>query len=115
MVQVKALGPLLARGRTADVYAWRDGFVIKVFHDWFPLDGIQYEAKIGRAVHAAGLPAPLPGETMRIENHNALVYERVDGPSMVQATLRRPWLLPRYARRLAALHAGLHAHPFAAE
>ncbi len=115
MVEVEALGPLLARGRTADVYGWRGGFVIKVFHDWFPLDGIEYEAKVGRAVHAAGLPAPLPGKILRIENHNALVYERVDGWSMLQATLQRPWRLAWYARRLAALHAGLHAQPFAAD
>ncbi len=115
MVQVEPLGPLLARGRTADVYAWRDGFVLKVFHDGFPLNGIEYEGKIGRAVHAAGLPAPLPGEILRIENHNALVYERVDGSSMLQTILRQPWRLVQYARRLATLHAGLHARPFIAD
>jgi aminoglycoside phosphotransferase (APT) family kinase protein len=91
------------------VYAWRDGHVIKVFHDWFSLERIEHEAIIGRAVHAAGLPAPLPGEILRVGGHNALVYERVDGPSMVREMLRRPWRVAHYASRLAALQAQLHS------
>ncbi len=115
MVEVEPLGPLLAHGRTADVYAWRPGYIIKVFHDWFTLDDIEYEAQIGRAVHAAGLPAPLPGEILRIGGQHALVYERVDGPSMGQAVFKQPWRVASFGRRLAALHAHLHALPFTAD
>ena len=112
MVEVGVLGPLLARGRTADVYAWRDGYVLKVFHDWFSRDSIEYEAMIGRLVHGAGLPAPLPGEVLSIDGHNALVYERVEGQSMVQAMQHQPWRVVSHARRLAALHARLHSDRF---
>jgi thiamine kinase len=103
------LGQPLASGRTADVYAWGDGFILKRFHEWFDLDSIQYEARISRAVHASGLPVPLVGELLQVRGRHGLVYERVDGPSMLEILQRRPWGFLHYARRLAALHAQIHA------
>jgi aminoglycoside phosphotransferase (APT) family kinase protein len=40
-----------------------------------------------------------------------IVMERIDGPMMLDAMLRRPWLMGRYARQLADLHDQLHRIP----
>ena len=40
-----------------------------------------------------------------------LVMERVDGPTMANALLRRPWRLGAYARQLADVHRVVHAVP----
>jgi aminoglycoside phosphotransferase (APT) family kinase protein len=37
------------------------------------------------------------------------VLERIDGPILLSLLARRPWLLPRVARRLGETHAQLHA------
>lgn len=99
----------LARGRTADVYAWDDGWVLKLFHDWFPREDIEYEARIGRLVHAGGLPVPVVGEIIEVDGRHGLTYERLAGPSMMEALGRSPWRAVGYARRLATLHARMHA------
>lgn len=113
MTQVKSppdipLEPPLAHGRTAEIYAWEPGTILKLFHDWYSLVDIQYEAKISRAVHASGLPVPWVGDLVRVNGHHGLIYERVDGVSMLAALQQRPWRIFIYANRLAALHARMH-------
>ncbi len=41
-------GKLIARGRTAEVYAWQDHQVLKLFYDWCPAPWIKHEVDIGR-------------------------------------------------------------------
>lgn len=113
MTQAKSLPdiplePPLARGRTADIHPWQKGTVLKLFHDWYSLDDIQYEAKIARAVQSGGLPAPRVGDLIQVNGHHGLIYERVDGGSMLAGLRQKPWQIFHYARRLAALHARLH-------
>jgi hypothetical protein len=45
-----ALGQPLARRRTADVYAWDAGQVLKLFHAGFDQASIEAEARLGRRV-----------------------------------------------------------------
>lgn len=51
----------IALGRTAEIYTWEEGQVLKLFQDWFSADGVEYEAQIARAVHTSGLPVPAVG------------------------------------------------------
>jgi len=78
----KDLSRPLAYGRTAEIYAWQEGQVLKLFYDWFGLENIGYEARVARAVHASGLPVPAVGEIIGVNGRNGLVYQRVDGHSM---------------------------------
>lgn len=39
---------------------------------------------------------------------NALILERIDGPTMLDDLWRRPWMLGRHATTLARLHKELH-------
>ncbi len=103
------LGQPIAYGRTAEIYAWHQGQVLKLFYDWFKLENIEKEAWIARAVHSSGLPAPAVGEIIRVNNRYGLLYERVNGFSMMETFKRKPWNVFRHARRMAELHAELHA------
>lgn len=98
----------LAQGRTAEIYAWGDGHILKLFRDGCPSDWVDYEAGVARAVHAAGVPAPAPGEILEVDGRRGLIYERLDGPSMLQDMNARPWLLLKHARALAELQVQIH-------
>jgi Ser/Thr protein kinase RdoA (MazF antagonist) len=102
------LGQPLARGRTANVYAWETGYVLKLFHDGVDRASVESEAHIARAVHASGLPVPAVGDIIRINGHAGLIYERVEGPSMLDLLQRKPWRIFAYARRLAHLQVQTH-------
>ncbi len=101
----------IAYGRTAEIYPWRDGLVLKLFHTWVPEGNVQYEAHIARAVHAAGLAVPRPGDIVEVDGRLGLEYERFDGRPMGEMMAVKPWRLPRFARQLAELHVAIHKMP----
>ena len=102
-------GKLIGRGFTAQVYAWDDGRVLKLFERWRPAAKVEKEFAITRAVHAAGLPVPSVHELVEVDGRKGIVFERVDGRSMFGQVVARPWQLFAAARQLAELHAQLHA------
>jgi aminoglycoside phosphotransferase (APT) family kinase protein len=96
------LGPLLARGRDAAVFALGADRVARRTPE--RRDHAE-EAAVMEHVRAAGYPVPrvwriAPGE---------MVLERVEGPTMLEDLGRRPWRVDRHARTLAGLHRRLHA------
>lgn len=105
----------LARGRTADIYPWRDGYIVKLFHSWFSLEDIEYEARLARAVHAAGVSTPAVGDIVYMNGRTGLVYERVDGISMLKMLQSRPWRVFSLASHLAHLHAEMHGKDLPAD
>lgn len=103
------LGARIGIGRTADVYAWGDGTIIKLLRPGFPDAMGDEEARAAARATDAGLAAPRFLGTERVEGRFGLVYERVDGPSMLDELMRRPWRAHAMACKLAELHAATHA------
>ena len=112
---MKALDSPIAYGATAEIYAWDEGWVLKLFFDWFGRKNIDYEARIARAVHASGLPVPAVGEVVTVNGRTGLIYERVAGQSLFEIMPRKPWTIWRYGRRLAELHVQMHTNPLEPE
>jgi uncharacterized protein (TIGR02172 family) len=101
-------GPLLGKGRTAEIYAWGDGQILKLFHDFVPERWIQHEVHVGRLVMESGLNAPNIGQLVRVNGRRGVLYERIDGPSMLHILVKQPWRLFALAREFAAIHAQIH-------
>ncbi|HKP51695.1 MAG TPA: aminoglycoside phosphotransferase family protein [Chloroflexia bacterium] len=101
-------GVLVGRGRTADIYAWGDTSVLKLFHADRSASTVEYEAKIARAVHASGAASPALIDAVVVEGRQGLIYERVYGPSLAGVLRSKPWRLPRLTRTFALLHASMH-------
>ncbi len=102
---------LVGKGFTSDVYAWGEGRVLKVFHAWVPAATVKREFRLARAVYAAGIPTPAVFDLVEIKGRLGIVFERVDGPSMLTYTQARPWTLFRVVRQLAELQAQIHGCP----
>jgi aminoglycoside phosphotransferase (APT) family kinase protein len=103
------LGNLIGRGRTADVYAWEDHKVVKLFHTWVDEASVAYEASTGRLVYAAGLPVPAVHDEIVLDGRRGIVYERVEGVPLLRQITERPWTAFGAAHLMAALHAQMHA------
>jgi uncharacterized protein (TIGR02172 family) len=104
-----SLGKPIALGRTAEIYAWEEGQVLKLFQNWLSADRVEFEAQISRAVHTSGLPVPAVEEVVEVNGRLGLIFERVVGPSMSEHIETKPWMFLREARVLAGLHADMHA------
>jgi uncharacterized protein (TIGR02172 family) len=98
----------IATGFTAQIYAWKGGQVLKLFKQGVSKARVEYEAKLARAVYAAGLPVPAVGEIIELDSRFGLEFERVEGPSMLEVILCKPWHYRHLARQLAELQAEMH-------
>jgi uncharacterized protein (TIGR02172 family) len=98
----------IAEGRTAEIYLWDDRHILKLYRDWCPPDWVEYDARIEGAVYEAGIPSPEPVEIVEVEGRRGLIYERLEGASMLEDLNARPWRLWRHARSLAELHVKIH-------
>lgn len=94
----------VAQGRTAEIFAWDDHHILKLYRDWCPPDWVEYEARTARAVWKAGIPSPAVGDIVEVDGRRGLVYQRLEGISMLQDMNARPWMLLKHARSLAELH-----------
>lgn len=97
----------IARGSTADVYAWDEGRVLKLFHAGIAREQVDYEASIGRTVAVAGLSAPQVYDLVERDGRWGIVYERIVGDELGKRI--GPWSARRYGREMARLHVTLFA------
>jgi tRNA A-37 threonylcarbamoyl transferase component Bud32 len=98
---------LLAKGATADVYAWGAGRVLKLFKERTPWHANEVSAT--RAAHRAGLPVPAVIDGLiEIDQREGIVFERVDGPVMTEYLQDQPDRVEDRARQAAEIHARIH-------
>lgn len=100
---------LLARGRTADVFAWQPGKVLKLYLPGFTRGMAEYEQRIARTVYDAGVISPEVGEIVQQGDRWGLVYERVEAETMLRSLMRRLWTAKSLARQMADQHVAMHA------
>jgi hypothetical protein len=103
-------GELIGKGRTAEIYAWGNDRVLKLYFDWCPAEWAENEAVTQRAVHSAGLPSPRLDDIIHLENRHGVVMERITGPTMADVLGKQPWRILELARLQAGLHARLHSN-----
>jgi Ser/Thr protein kinase RdoA (MazF antagonist) len=95
-------GPLVGRGRHADVFDVGNGLVLRRYR--YERDTAA-QALAMLAAAKAGFPVP---EVVSSAGRD-IVMARVEGPTMLADLARRPWLVRRHASVLAGLHHRLHA------
>lgn len=100
----------IAVGRTAKLYEYKPGWVLKVYEDlpWLTESYPKMEASITRAVNEAGIPAPKTGNVIQINGRWALELERLDGPTLSGHFQSKPWTLFQIGHVMGNLHRTLH-------
>jgi uncharacterized protein (TIGR02172 family) len=101
----------LAVGRTAEIYPFETGQVLKLFFPTIPHSWIDKEVDTGRYIQDAKLPVPKVYERVKLNEREGIVYERIEGPSLLHELASKPWNVVKYARLLASLHAQVHQVP----
>lgn len=104
-------GQLLAQGRQAEVFAWGETHVLKLFREGHWPQAAQHEARIARAAHAGGVRTPAVMDVIDYEGRAGIVYERINGESMLRVMQKQLWRLSALARSLAELHCAIHRLP----
>lgn len=101
-------GPLLSRGRTAEVYELVDGKILKLFFQWCPIDWIEGEAKKAEYAYSMDICSPQCQGIIEVDNRKGIIYERIYGKTMLNHMMSAPWTIKKHTKMLAQLHQGIH-------
>ena len=89
MVIAPELGPMIGVGRTAEVFSIGDDRVVKLYYHDFSEADVQSEACAVEYAAKAGLPVPGFYGLVKIDHRLGIVFERLNGETMLEAMLRR--------------------------
>ena len=89
----------MAEGRACDVFEYGEGAVLRRYRPGEPCD-TEREAAVMRTAAAGGVPVP----KVLAVHPDALVLERVGGPTMLEEIERRPWRFATFGRELGRIH-----------
>jgi tRNA A-37 threonylcarbamoyl transferase component Bud32 len=101
---------LLEAGTAADTYLLVDGGIMKLFRQGTSQEAPAQEVAAIRTAHSVGVKAPVIREMAEYEGRRGIVFERLQGPTMLQALVADPDRAEELGRQMAALHADLHSH-----
>jgi tRNA A-37 threonylcarbamoyl transferase component Bud32 len=102
------LGPPIATGATADIHDWRNGQVLKLYRETVPRTVGPREARITRALHAAGVRVPVVGELVEVNGRLGLPMEKLSGPTLA-SRLGNSESGTRAGYVAAEVHVAMHA------
>ena len=100
--------PRIAEGVTAEVFAWDENKILKLYHESASPGEAEQEAARATIAYDAGLNTPTVINTITIENRQGIIFERVHGVTMVDAIIANPQKLISYAHLLAELQVDMY-------
>jgi aminoglycoside phosphotransferase (APT) family kinase protein len=103
---VTGSGPLIASGRDADIFAYGDGLVLRRSRA-----GRSMAAEATVMEYVRGYGYPVPAIDHLSDDGTELVMERIEGLSMGDVLVRKPWTLKANGALLGDLHRRLHEIP----
>lgn len=101
-------GALIGHGLCAEVFAWGSDQVLKLFFDWAKPDWVRHEAEVGAIVHEAGIPAPAVYGIVEENGRHGILYQKINGKSMLSLMEANPRLIVHYMKQLARIQAEIH-------
>jgi streptomycin 6-kinase len=105
---VPALGERVGGGGSSEVFAWADGRVVKLFLARYE-HAVESERDRADAVHRAGVASPAVHDVVAVDGRRGIVFERVDGPTLLDQLVRGDRRPADVGRALAEVHLAMHA------
>jgi thiamine kinase-like enzyme len=100
----------IAEGATAEIFAYENNRVLKLFFDKMPRGMAQTESDRTNAVRASGFPAPTAYEVLEVNGREGIVYERLNGDSFLHLLQTKMSRAPLLLQTMAEIHADMHTH-----
>lgn len=94
----------IATGRTAEVFAVSGGRVVKLLRPGSRRSVGEAEAAKTRAARATGAPAPEVLGTVDIDGRHGIVFEHVEGDSLIDEIVFEPLRLTSFAKVFVDVH-----------
>jgi uncharacterized protein (TIGR02172 family) len=97
-------GKLIGQGRTSEVFEWGQDKILKLFRAGLPKIAIENEYEVSINIYKQLNLTPKVYELIEIDNRSGIIYERINGITMMKVIASKPWKVKKEAQRLAELH-----------
>ena len=104
----KKIGSKLADGRTAEVFAWGDDLILKLYREGWSRRTAEYEHRMAKASERTGYRVPHVGEIIEVDGRPGIIYQRVEGEPMFNQIRKQPYRLFHFSHQMADLHLEMH-------
>lgn len=81
----------IAEGREAEMFAWEDGKILRLFRGDFQRSTCEYQIRALQAVGEAGVRVPAIYGTTEVDGRLGVIMERIDGIDLLTLIGRKPW------------------------
>lgn len=98
------LGARIGIGNTAEIFEADQGRVVKLFVKGYPESSMMKEYENSRLLHGLGLPVAHSYEMVQQGERHGIIYDRVEGDSLLDLLMADPSRLESGVTELAALH-----------
>ena len=98
----------IAEGREAEIFAWKDGRVLRLLRRPDARPQAERELAAMQAARAAGVRVPEADAVVERDGRPGIVLERIEGKDYLSILERQPWRIAEAGRRLGEVHAQLH-------
>ncbi|MEK3884594.1 aminoglycoside phosphotransferase family protein [Paenibacillus sp. PL2-23] len=98
----------ISEGRTAEIFAHDQQQIIKLYRDGFPIEVVKYEYEVNQLVARLGVPAPRAFALVDSDERNGIVFDRIEGTTLLRMSIEQPGELNRLSQKFAALHYRIH-------
>lgn len=98
----------IAEGRTAEVFSFADGKILKLYRLGFSSDESQQEVEKCNLALKQGLPTPRIYEVIQLNGQHGIVFEKCHGSTMGERLRNHPNDVAPMAKLLAEFHIRIH-------
>ena len=99
----------IAEGREAEIFAWDEGRVLRLFRTARSAQVLERETAAMRAVRAVVPLVPEVYEIVEVNGRAGIVMERIDGPDLITLLGSKPWRVYSAGTALGETHARINA------
>jgi len=105
----KKIGQKIGDGATAEIFAYGENQVLKLFNANQPQEWIGQEEFFARVAFDHGLPVPRVSDLLEVDGRIGILFDRVVGPTAGESMGKNPLRLSRWVKMLAELLASIHS------
>lgn len=106
------LGSIVGVGRTANIYAYGHGKIIKLYNDFCQPDWVETECRNAQAAIDYEVNTPKIYEQVEVDGKMGVVYDRVDGINLGDGLQQHPSDIEVLAKKAADEHFKIHQVPY---
>ena len=103
------IGNKIGEGRTAEVYECGEEKILKLYFSWYNNEWIKYEEEIGLNLVEQGVSCPKIYGMVKQEERMGIIYEKINGISMLRLIEAKPWRARYFGRKMAGIHYDMHS------